>query len=604
MARAAKVALHIALILVLMVAGYEAQAFARLGWDSVVKYQSPYLASLPRGNVAPPLAQRVVLVLVDGLRLDVSREMSNLNDLRRQGADLAVRVGQPSLSYPSWTVVATGAWQEVSGVTTNWFEGPVKMDNIFRAAKDANLPAVAVGARGWQKLFGPDLTDFFPITWPEEGKAPPEEWAKADREACQKGLEVLKEFDSGLILLYIGGTDEMAHEYGGTSKPYRNEVQLADWCIGQVAARLDWEKDVLMVTADHGHIDTGGHGGWEEVVLRVPLVVVGHGVRKGIYTDRFQADIAPTIAALLGVPIPTHVQGRPLLEVLDAPVDAKGPIGLNAALQLSGFYDLYAQVLGVRPFAGNTLKAHREAIARGEEDALARFWDELIGRAAAAKRARWWRERLLRLPIALGIALVPLAYYLTFRRRWSQVLLPIGAALLYFVFYNLLFFLARGHTWSLSAFNSEAQIEAFFNQRLLDAALSVAVAGLILALILWKKSPLETLERMVAFSFTAFYLLLLQVDLFYWLYHIRFTWALPDLKLGFKYYMDLLQMIPVGVLSGVLAGLAVLIGWGIRRWRRPRPAPEPVMPLVQEAALPEGPAPAALEGEAASESPL
>lgn len=591
MARAGKIALNIVLILVLMVAGYEAQTFAKIGWDSVVEYPSPYLASLPRGNAGPPLAGRVVLVLVDGLRVDASQKMSNLNDLRRQGADLAVRVGQPSLSYPSWTVIATGAWQEVSGVTTNWFKGPVKIDNIFRAAKDAGIPSVVVGARGWQKLFGPDITDFFPITWPEEGKAPPEEWAKADREACQKGLEILGQFDRGLILLYIGGTDEMAHEYGGTSQEYLQAVQLADWCVGQAAARLDWGKDVLVVTADHGHIDTGGHGGWEEVVLRVPLVLVGHGIRKGAYTDRFQADVAPTVAALLGLPIPTHAQGRPLLEVLDAPADVKGPIGLNAALQLSGFYDLYAQVLRVRPFAGNLLKAHREAIARGEEGALAKFWDDLTARAAAAKRARWWRDRLVRLPIALGIAVVPLAYYLTFRRRWRDLLLPVGAALVYFVLYNLLFFVIRGHTWSLSVFNSEPQIEAFFNGRLLDAALSVTVAGLLLALVLWRRSPLETLERMVAFSFTTFYLLLVQVVLFYWLYHIRFFWALPDLRLGFKYYMDLLQMIPVGVLSGVLAGLAVLIGWGIRRWRRPRPAPVSVTPSVPPEAAPPEPTP-------------
>ncbi|MCS7283662.1 MAG: alkaline phosphatase family protein [Anaerolineae bacterium] len=596
MARAGKIALNIVLILLLMVAGYEAQTFAKIGWNSVVEYPSPYWASLPRGSAAPPLAQRVVLVLVDGLRLDASQTMPNLNDLRRRGADLAVRVGQPSLSYPSWTSIATGAWQEVSGVTTNWFEGPVRLDNIFRAAKDAGIPAVVVGARGWQKLFGPDITDFFPVAWPGEGKASPEEWMKADREACQKGLGTLQKFDTGLILLYIGGTDEMAHEYGGTSKEYLQQVQLADWCIGQVASRLDWGRDVLIVAADHGHIDTGGHGGWEEVVLRVPLVVVGHGVRRGAYTDRLQADLAPTVAALLGLPIPTHAQGRPLLEILDAPVDVKGPIGLNAALQLSGFYDLYAQVLGVRPFAGNLLKVHREAIARGEEGALAKFWEQLTRQATAAKRARWWRERLLRFPIALGIALVPLAYYLTFRRRWNQLLLPVGAALLYFVLYNLLFFVARGHTWSLSVFNSEAQIEAFFNQRLLDAALSVAVAGLLLALALWKRSPLETLERMVAFSFTAFYLLLLQVDLFYWLYHIRFLWALPDLRLGFKYYMDLLQMIPVGVLSGVLAGLAVLIGWGIRRWRRPRPVLERVSPAPEPVSASPSP-----EGEAAQE---
>jgi hypothetical protein len=194
------------------------------------------------------------------------------------------------------------------------------------------------------------------------------------------------------------------------------------------------------------------------------------------------------------------------------------------------------------------------------------MWDEITARAQAARAKRFWRERLLRLPIALGIALVPLLYLLLFRRRLRQLLIPLGFALLYFVFYNALFF-GRGYTWSLSAFNSEAQIKAFFNERLLDAALSFVVAGLLLALVSWKRPLLQTLERMVTFAFFVGYLLLLQVDLFYWLYNIRFSWALPDLKLGFKYYMDLLQMVPTGLLGVILAPLGVLIGWGLQRWR-------------------------------------
>jgi hypothetical protein len=270
------------------------------------------------------------------------------------------------------------------------------------------------------------------------------------------------------------------------------------------------------------------------------------------------------------------------MEALDAPAETKGRIGLNTGLQLVGFYDAYAQALGTKPFAGDVLKAHRERVARGEEGALARLWDELTARAQAARNARFWRERLGRLPIALGIALFPLLYLLIFRGRKRQILLPLAFSLLYFVFYNALFF-GRGYTWSLSAFNTEAQIEAFFNERLLDAALSVAVAGLILALISWKKPPLQTLERMTTFSFFVGYFLLLQVDLFYWLYNLRFTWALPDLKLGFKYYMDLLQMVPTGFLAVLLAPLGVIIGWGIRKWRQPKAVPSPEPPAAPEA---------------------
>ncbi len=566
MARIGKILLLVLVLLILAAIGYQAQNVAMIGWDSVVEYQTPYLTNLPRGSAAEPLARRVILVLVDGLRLDASRNMSRLNELRQRGADLSVRTGQPSLSYPSWTVIASGTWQEMSGVTTNWYEGEVQVDTIFKAARDAGLPAVVVGGQGWRKLDGSHFTDWIAVEGPEEEGAPPEEWAEMDTESFRQATAALEKYREGLILVYFGGTDALAHQFGGTSSQYLDEVQQVDDYIGRLAENLDWEQDVLIITADHGHVDIGGHGGWEWSVLHVPLVMVGKSVRQGAYPERLQVDIAPTIAALLGLPIPVHAQGRPLVEMIEASADAKGRIGVNAGLQLVGLYDAYAQTLGVRPFAGEVLTRYRERLARGEEGVLSSMWEEITARAQAARAKRFWRERLLRLPIALGIALVPLSYLLLFRRRWRQLLLPLGFALLYFVFYNALFF-GRGYHWSLSAFNSEAQIEAFFNERLLDAAISFAVAGLALALVSWKKPPLQALERMTTFSFFVGYILLLQVDLFYWLYNIRFSWALPDLKLGFKYYMDLLQMVPTGLLGVIVAPLGVLIGWGMRRWR-------------------------------------
>lgn len=566
MARVGKILLLVLVLLILAAIGYQAQNVAVIGWDSVVEYQTPYLTNLPRGSAAEPLARRVVLVLVDGLRLDASQNMSRLNELRRQGADLSVRVGQPSLSYPSWTVIASGTWQEMSGVTTNWYEGEVQVDTVFKAARDAGMPAVIVGAGGWEKLYGSHLTAFVKVPGPEDEDAPPEAWAQMDGDTLRLAIRVLDDYPQGLILIYFGGTDELAHQYGGVSSQYLDEVRRVDDHIGRLAERMDLEKDVLIVTSDHGHVDIGGHGGWERSVLHVPLVMVGKTIRHGAYTERLQVDIAPTIAALLGLPIPVHAQGRPLVEMLEASADAKGRIGVNAGLQLVGLYDAYAQALGVRPFAGEVLTKYRERLARGEEGALSSMWEEITARAQAARAKRLWRERLLRLPIALGIALVPLLYLLLFRRRLRQLLLPLGFALLYFVFYNALFF-GRGYNWSLSAFNSEAQIKTFFNGRLLDAAISFIAAGLLLALVSWKRPLLQTLERMVTFAFFVGYLLLLQVDLFYWLYNIRFSWALPDLKLGFKYYMDLLQMVPTGLLGVILAPLGVLIGWGMQRWR-------------------------------------
>ncbi|RLC76671.1 MAG: hypothetical protein DRI61_12850 [Chloroflexi bacterium] len=576
MTRIGKLLIFIFVLILLAAMGYEAQNVAKMGWNAFVEYKSPYLAQLPRVGSTEPLAKRVVLIVVDGLRLDASKKMPTLNELRKQGADLVVRVGQPSLSYPGWTVISSGAWQEISGVTTNWYEGEVQVDSIFKVAKDSGLPSIVVGSPGWKKLFNTHITEALTVEEPEE-ETSPEGWTKVDEETYRLALKALEKYDTGFILIHFIGTDSLAHIFGGVSEEYLAEALRVDGHIRELLNLMDLDEDVLIVTSDHGHIDAGGHGGWEEEVLRVPLVMVGKAIRQGVYTEKPQVDIAPTVAALLGLPSPAHSQGRPLLEMIEAPAEVKGRKGLNAALQLVGFYDAYSKALGGRTFAGDVLKKYRENIAIGEEGALANFHADLTRRASAARMARLWRERLVRFPIALAIALFPLLYLLLYRKRIRQAAIPLVFALLYFVIYNSIFFILRGHRWSFSAFNSEAQIKVFFNQCLMDAAFSMLITGLILALISWKKTWMETLERVVTFSFFTGYFLLIQVDFFYWLYNIKISWYLPDLKLGFKYYLDLLQMTPVGFLSLILPPLALAINWGIKRWRMaPAPIPQAI----------------------------
>jgi arylsulfatase A-like enzyme len=55
----------------------------------------------------------------------------------------------------------------------------------------------------------------------------------------------------------------------------------------------------------------GAHGSTRE--MRVPLLIAGAGVLRGAAPkDAKLVDVAPTIAALLGVRPPLDAQGRPL----------------------------------------------------------------------------------------------------------------------------------------------------------------------------------------------------------------------------------------------------------------------------------------------------
>ena len=104
---------------------------------------------------------------------------------------------------------------------------------------------------------------------------------------------------------------------------YDGEIRYADTEVGRVldhlAARGLDRSTLVVITSDHGE-EFLDHGSWEhqktlyEEVVRVPLAIRGPGVAPR--RERAQAsllDVAPTILAWAGVPVPAAVAGRSLL---------------------------------------------------------------------------------------------------------------------------------------------------------------------------------------------------------------------------------------------------------------------------------------------------
>ncbi|MGD0527884.1 MAG: sulfatase-like hydrolase/transferase, partial [Polyangiaceae bacterium] len=102
---------------------------------------------------------------------------------------------------------------------------------------------------------------------------------------------------------------------------YDGEVAAADDGIGRIVRLVRARRPgaAIIVTADHGE-EFGEHGGryhgttvFEEQV-RVPLVVVGPGVRGGarVPTVVQTVDLLPTALSALGIPRPARLRGRDL----------------------------------------------------------------------------------------------------------------------------------------------------------------------------------------------------------------------------------------------------------------------------------------------------
>jgi arylsulfatase A-like enzyme len=104
---------------------------------------------------------------------------------------------------------------------------------------------------------------------------------------------------------------------------YAGDVRSWDDALGVLLDALEkrgvLDHTIVVVMADHGEefLEHGNltHGGhlYEETV-RIPLVIVGPGIPSGRRTDMAQGvDLLPTIATMLGAPVPAGLSGRDLL---------------------------------------------------------------------------------------------------------------------------------------------------------------------------------------------------------------------------------------------------------------------------------------------------
>jgi hypothetical protein len=76
--------------------------------------------AIPRLALAStPTAESATIVILDGLRLDVSRTLPEMNKLRARGEESVVRVDFPSFSRVGYAGILTGAPPLVHGYTSN-----------------------------------------------------------------------------------------------------------------------------------------------------------------------------------------------------------------------------------------------------------------------------------------------------------------------------------------------------------------------------------------------------------------------------------------------------------------------------------------------------
>ncbi|MBI4539628.1 MAG: alkaline phosphatase family protein [Gemmatimonadetes bacterium] len=274
--------------------------------------------STPRPTV--PVARKVVLVSIDGLRADVLSRYHppRLERLAGEGAWAeAAETVFPSLTVPAHLSLLAGVSPERHGVFSDRIRLTPQMAEIeplFRRARRGGRAAAAfLTETGPLAAFREVLEcrlafglDSLALSGTDGGASA----ALAASALAGAGLD--------LVFVHIPDPDQAGHAYGWNSNEYGRAVLRADTHLGLILDALGSAADstLVIVTSDHGGGGAYGpylHGSNAPADRIAPFVLWGRRVRPGRLDAASILDLAPTALWALGMAPPAHYEGKPLL---------------------------------------------------------------------------------------------------------------------------------------------------------------------------------------------------------------------------------------------------------------------------------------------------
>ena len=187
-------------------------------------------------------------------------------------------------------------------------QSPIReISGLLTRANTARPDLTTAAFFSWAALadhgaFGPAIgtrfaLDGYAITWPT-----------ADKQVTEAAENHLANTGADLTFVYLGETDEVAHDLGPHCPDYTEALHTQDAYLGRfldaIRGRPTFagERWTVLVTTDHGHVDEGGHGGTsiEERTVFVIAARLGAdlgGVNLGSATWAARTSAVPTWVA-------------------------------------------------------------------------------------------------------------------------------------------------------------------------------------------------------------------------------------------------------------------------------------------------------------------
>lgn len=343
----------------------------------------------------PRRVPKAVLLIIDALTFDFARfdpakdrprpyenKLGFLHQLSssqpRHARLYRFRADPPTTTMQRIKGITTGSLPTFIDVGSNFASYAIQEDNLLSQLVQNGRRVVFMGDDTWDGLFPQKFfrSYFFPS------------FNVKDLHTVDDGIlqHLYPTVDGGewdLLIAHFLGVDHCGHKHGPDHPEMAKKLTQMNEMLRSLVDHLG-NDTLLLVAGDHGMTETGDHGGDSEKEVNAALFVYS---KRPLFGARLpeepetvpQVNLVPTLALLLGVPIPYSSIGEVMAELFSGDGDAA-----SAALrQLSAYHVNARQVdrfLHSYSLAAQDLPAPRLRHLRGLFSAAVEEHAQLLGR--------------------------------------------------------------------------------------------------------------------------------------------------------------------------------------------------------------------------------
>jgi hypothetical protein len=349
--------------------------------------QASFPPMSPRAPALPSEGRRLVVVLVDGLRYDCATDPDYAPNFARnmqRHSSAEVWAGQITMTSAATLAMGTGTRGSFAQVVLNVETRRTQANHLFENARSAGLRTGLIGDPVWFQAYGE--FDFQRLSRGDlalDVDDTPELFEAAHALIDKRALP-------DVLMLHFFAIDHLQHSFGVFSTKFREFFLRFDADLQKFLDALP-ENTTVVALSDHGALANGNHGVDSDLERKTPMFAYGPGVRPGQKLVLEQVDVAPTLAALLGVASPAHGIGIPVTQLLEAEPSALAGLACAEAERI-GEYGRKAAAPDVGTPSRDEALCRDPGVAADQRIAaarrVARHWDAAIADTLARRGLR------------------------------------------------------------------------------------------------------------------------------------------------------------------------------------------------------------------------